>query len=341
MSDPETASIQPTLSTPDALSSEADGPASWRRIAATVGCVVLGAVLLVASWAKSLDPSSFADLVTSEGLDFLLPAMAVAMIALFLEWFLGFALILGVRHRWVFWPTAALVAFFVFLTGRKYLAHLRGEAPVEGESCGCFGNLVERTPAEAFWQDFLLMVPALLLIGLAINTSRQLPWKRLAVALVLGLGFTVFAWNAPSLPLDDLATRLKPGIDPFGLCAGSAEDGSRVCLDAILPELATGEHLVVMADIQAEAFTTAIPDLNTFAWEEGVPALWVLSSATEEELFELRFGHGPTFEIRETPSAVMAPLYRTLPRSFLVKDGTVVQTYSGLPPWDDFRKSQP
>ena len=233
------------------------------------------------------------------------------------------------------------MAFFVFLTGRKYLAYLRGEAPAEGESCGCFGNLVERTPAEAFWQDFLLMVPALLLIGLAINISRQLPWKRLTVALVLGLGFTVFAWNAPSLPLDDLATRLKPGIDPFGLCVGSAEDGSRVCLDAILPEMATGEHLVVMADIKDEAFTEAIPELNTFAWEEGVPALWVLSGANEEELFELRFGHGPTFEIRETPSALMAPLYRILPRSFLVKDGRVVQTYSGLPPWDDFRKPQP
>ena len=29
--------------------------------------------------------------------------------------------------------------------------------------CGCFGNLVQRTPAEAFWQDLLLLVPPLLL----------------------------------------------------------------------------------------------------------------------------------------------------------------------------------
>ncbi len=333
-------SSQATPSNIEAAVPASSEPPAWRRFAALAGCVILGAVLLVAGWAKSLDPSSFADLVHSEGLDFLLPAMAVAMIALFLEWFLGFALIMGVRHRWIFWPTAALVVFFVFLTGRKYLAHLQGVAPADDGSCGCFGNLVERTPAEAFWQDFLLMVPALLLMALAISTSRRLPWKRLVIAAVLGLGFTIFAWNAPSLPLDNLATRLKPGIAPFSLCAGSAEDGSRVCLDAILPELATGEHLVVLADVKAEVFTEAIPELNTFAWEDGVPALWVLSSATEEELFELRFGHGPTFEIRETPSALMAPLYRTLPRSFWVKDGTVVETFAGLPPWNDFRDPQ-
>ena len=311
--------------------------AGWRIAAARVGCVVLGAVLLVASWAKSLDPAAFAAQVHKEGLDFLLPAAAVAFFALFLEWFLGTALVTGIRHRAVFWLTAALVTFFVFLTGREYWRHLQGIVPEEGASCGCFGNLVERTPAEAFWQDFLLMVPALLLMGLAIDRAGKWPVKRLAVAAFVGVGMTIFAWKAPDLPLDNLATRLKPGIDPFTLCAGSAEDGSRVCLGAILPELETGRHLVVLADVTADDFVAEIPQLNDVAWLDGFPKLWILSSADEEQLFTLRFTHGPTFEIRETPAPLMKPLYRTLPRSFFVVDGRVEETFSGFPPWDAFK----
>jgi hypothetical protein len=47
---------------------------------------------------------------------------------------------------------------------------------------------------------------------------------------------------------------------------------------------------------------------------------------------ELRFGHGPAFDVREAPAALLRPLHRSLPRSFLVEDGTVVLTSPGLPP---------
>ena len=63
--------------------------------------------------------------------------------------------------------------------------------------------------------------------------------------------------------------------------------------------------------------------------------LWVLTSATDEQLFAFRFTSGPSFELREAPAALLRPLYRTLPRSFLVRDGRVVETYSGLPPLDE------
>ena len=33
---------------------------------------------------------------------------------------------------------------------------------VGAESCGCFGDLITRTPAEAFWQDLVLLLPPLL-----------------------------------------------------------------------------------------------------------------------------------------------------------------------------------
>ena len=98
----------------------------WQRSLGILGGVVLGAVFLVAAWAKALDPGAFAGEISREGLDFLLPAGAVALIALALEVFLGGALLLAVRRWWILLPTSALVAFFLFLTGRTYWRFSQG-----------------------------------------------------------------------------------------------------------------------------------------------------------------------------------------------------------------------
>jgi len=303
---------------------------AWKQVLGNLGSVFLGAVLLIAAAAKTLDPAAFADQISAEGLDFLLPAGALALFGLGLEVGLGSALVLCIRRWWVLAPAAGLVVFFSFLTGRTYWRSLHGIEPEAG--CGCFGNLVQRTPAEAFWQDVLLMVPALLLAFLAVRWTAGIPRLRLAVVAALTAATVVFAWKAPDLPLDDLATRLKPGVEPLSWCAGAGGDGPRVCMDGILPELAGGEHVVVLADVTDEAFAAEVERLNEYQWNGDGPALWVVTGNTAEELFGFRFGHGPAFEIREAPPALLRPLYRTLPRSFLVRDGRVAATYRGLPP---------
>lgn len=310
---------------------------AWRRYASLAGSVVLGAVLLFAGWAKALDPESFTRQVRDEGLEILLPAAAIALIALAIEFFLGTALLLGVRTKPVLWATTALVAFFVFLTGRTYWNALHGIFP-ESANCGCFGRMIERTPAEAFWQDLLLLVPPLILAWLAITRGKSL--GRLAAATVVTVGLTAFAWQSPNLPLDDYVTALKPGAAAEELCAGNADLGSRTCLNVIVPELAIGKHLVVVADVMAPDFAARVPELNDFRWLDGAPFLWVLSSATEEQLFQFRFGSGPSFEIREAPAPLLSTFYRRLPRSFLVEGGKVVETFDGLPPLERWRTKE-
>ncbi len=311
----------------------------WWRAAGFLGGAFLGAVLLVAAWTKALDPAAFAAQITAEGLDFLLAAGTVALLALALEVGLGGALVLGIRRRWTLLPAAALVVFFLFLTGRAYARHLQG-IELDSASCGCFGNLVQRTPGEAFWGDVLLMVPALLLAFVARDRGGW-PRVRMAAVAVLTAAAVVLAWKAPELPLDDLATRLRPGVDPATFCAGAAGDGLEVCLDGILPELADGEHVVVVADVTAEAFGDRVEELNEYHWAGSGPSLWVLTGNTEEELFGFRFGKGPAFELRETPPALLRPLYRTLPRSFLARGGRVVETWGGLPPFDELASRPP
>ncbi len=299
----------------------------WHRLGAA-GAMVLGAVLLVAAWAKVLDPAAFAQQIELEGLDFLLPATVVAMLALALEVGLGSALLLAVRRLWVLVPSALLVAFFLFLTGRNYWLTARGLRSAD-EACGCFGNLVELTPAEAFWQDLLLLVPALVL-AFCWRRAGSFPKLRVAVAALLTVAALVVAWKAPELPLDDLATRLKPGADPTALCAGAEPE--RVCLSTILPELKAGRHLVVLADLEDPAIAAAMGDLNEYALAGSGPQLWMLTAATDEAVRAFFWQWGPAFEIREAPQAVLKPLYRRLPRSFLVDAGRVEATFSGLPP---------
>lgn len=296
----------------------------------TFGGAFLGCVLLFAVWAKALDPMAFADQIRLEGLDFLLPARAVALIALALEAGLGLALLLGVRRKWVLIPSVLLVAFFLFLTGRAWYLDANGLR--EAESCGCFGNLVQRTPAEAFWQDLLLLVPPLALAFLGRDRrTRLFPPVRTAVAFLGAAAVAVFAWKAPELPLDDLATRLRPGVEVAGLCLGGG-DQPQVCLDSIVPELREGEHLVILSKLDEPELTGAVDALNAFAGQAGNPRLWVLSAAPAEQQRAFFWQWGPVFEIRETPSELLRPLYRRLPRSFLVEDGKVVRTFAGMPP---------
>lgn len=131
----------------------------------TAAAVVLGLVFLVAAIPKALDPAAFAEQIRFEGLDFILPAGFLAWLVIVVEACLGVALVLNLRRRSVLVPTGLLVAFFVFLTARAYLRWMSGDLG-NGSACGCFGNLVERSPAEAFWQDSFLLVPPFLLATL-------------------------------------------------------------------------------------------------------------------------------------------------------------------------------
>ena len=297
----------------------------WRWWLGTLGGAILGVVFLIAAWAKALDPAAFAEQIRYEGLDVLLSAPAVALTALVLEAALGTALLLGVRRLWVLVPAAVLVGFFLVLTGRTWWLAEHGVAPPPG--CGCFGNLVQRTPAEAFLQDLLLLVPplALAFVGRARGGPR-FPPARTLVIVAAGLAAGLLGWKAPELPLDDLATRLSPGVRLAEICSGGDD---ALCLDTVLPDIARGEHFVVLADLDAPDIDALVPKLTEHADSIGAPPLAVVSAAPPESHTAFFWRSG--LRSHQAPEGLLRPLYRTLPRAFLVRDGRVVETYSGLP----------
>ncbi|MFQ5929243.1 MAG: MauE/DoxX family redox-associated membrane protein [Acidobacteriota bacterium] len=177
----------------------------WKAILGSLGGRFLGAVLLVAAGAKAVDPGTFAEQIQLEGLDFLLSTRTVLLIALAVETGLGMALIMGVRRLWVLGPTALLVSFFLFLNGRNYWLVLHGLRD-ESASCGCFGSLLNRTPAEAFWQDLLLLVPPLLLaFGGRQSERRFLTRLRLLLAGITAVAVMMYAGANPDLQFVEIA----------------------------------------------------------------------------------------------------------------------------------------
>jgi len=301
------------------------------RVLGWVGGLLLGAVLLFAAWAKLIDPEAFVELIEQEGLASVLPARLVAFVALALEVGLGMLCLQGVRRRWNLIPTTLLVLFFVFLTGRTYVLFVQGKADA-ARGCGCFGTLIQRSPAEAFWQDVLMLVPPLVLLWIGRDRSVAAPpWPRIVGATAVTAGALLFATFAPDLPLDGLATRLHVGDDIREMCAG--EGKGRVCLADVLPRLADGENLVLLADLEDARFVSRVPDYNGYALDGKGPTLWVLTGSPHEIVQRFGLLSGATFQIQEAPPSLLRPLYRRLPRSFLVRDGKIVALYAE-PPWD-------
>ncbi len=203
-------------------------PGLIRRLAGRFAGIFLGAVLLLAAYAKWIEPGAFVEQIRLEGLDLILGASVVAVIALALETALGLLLVTGIRRYWVLVPTAALTAFFIFLTGRNYWLVSQGLRDPD-ESCGCFGSLIERTPAEAFYQDLLLLVPPLLVLFWAAQRGKKgFPRFRLALALAMAVVIGGWTWLSPEVRFADEAALLaaEPADESF-----AHSDGYRVFID--------------------------------------------------------------------------------------------------------------
>ncbi|MBI3919955.1 MAG: DoxX family membrane protein [Armatimonadetes bacterium] len=111
----------------------------WTVYLATIARIVVGALFLLASYDKILDPLRFAESVDSYKL---LPAVAISPFALALPWIefvAGLLLVLGMASR-----AAALVVLCLLLMfmGAIGIDMARGLTI----DCGCFGALTESDP---------------------------------------------------------------------------------------------------------------------------------------------------------------------------------------------------
>ena len=172
-----------------------------RRVLGALGAISLGLILVSTGLVKVNDLETFVYQVQLEKLDVGLPAQAIALVIVILEITLGLALLLGLRHRWVFVPISVLVSFFLLVGARNYWFTLTGFSD-GADYCGCLASIVSRSPGEAFWQDLLILVPLCSLILWRFNSDgTHIPRQRVGAVAVISLGLVMMAWpQSPNLP---------------------------------------------------------------------------------------------------------------------------------------------
>jgi len=275
--------------------------------------VAIGLVLLAAGALKALDPEGFASQVEGYKIVPASVSMAVAYVIVTIEVALGAALVLDYKRRWA--VTAAVVLLTGFLGLMAYTWATGGNV----SECGCFGRFVKRTPLETVLEDLGFIV--LTLAGLL--ARRREPdggGGRLAGVALSAVAVLAFMPLAPSLPLDDIVTGLKPGM--------AFDD-----LNLSLPDAAfsKGTHLVALLALSEEASGKAADELSALAAQPGAPAVAVLYSDSEEVKDEFFWSHAPSYPMYQVIREEMRALYRRLPRFFLVEDGMVTKVWESMP----------
>jgi hypothetical protein len=276
--------------------------------------IIVGVVFLLAASLKALDPVSFVEQIQMYGIFPNLAGLA-AWVLVTLEIVLATGLILNWLPRIVPALTVGLLLFFIVIT-------VYGNAIGLGESCGCFGNLVHRGPGQVILEDTLMLLA--LIFAAAVHWRRSQSgqvWKGAVSALAGALALLTISVS-PALPVDDLVTTLGPGTSfehwPVdGLSGLKLNEGRRIVFLFTLEDDSVASHAAAMSAV-AQAGTGATP-VGLIIDD---PSL----------LTTLMFQYGITFPVGALEPRFARPLYRALPRSFLLVDGTVVQTWAGIPP---------
>lgn len=298
-----------------AVASRRSSAPAWARHAGSVAGVLLGAVLLYSAWGKALDAAGVGTIYARKGLMPAGFATAIVTAAVALEAALGAALVVNLRRKIVLLGATLLMAGFFGLTLYEFLF----PAP-DASNCGCFGNLVVRTPGQALAGDGAFLVLALVAwLGRPRVRRANARWLLPVAGLVAALGLSI---AAPRLPVDDLATRLKPGTRVASLG-----------IDEVVPELQRGRSVVLLIDRADPATRAAMERINR---NLALPPdrkvqVFGLAEENEELAAEFTWTAAPAFEVRGAPFMTLKPLYRRLPRTFLVEDGVVRRTWEGLP----------
>jgi putative oxidoreductase len=278
--------------------------------------IFLGLVFLLAGLAKAVDPAEFAFEMASYGIVGARVSAVAGPILIALEIVLGVALLAGVRTR-----AAALVStgLMILFLGVKSYALSRGRT----DPCGCFGSYLETSPGWGLAIDCGFTVAgALTLWGLRRRASRKTARATLAMAglALCSLGLVL---ASPSLPIDRLVTRLGVGR--------SLKD---LGIEGKVP--AQGKLLVALLDLTGPSAAETAARLNLLAGElasrENAPRVVALTPSTEGDKAAFIWTANPAFDIQPVDRPILKPLYRRLPRFFLVAEGRVVAIYDGPPP---------
>ena len=275
--------------------------------------IAVALVFLFAALLKALDPQSFREQIAMYGI---FPDLAgfAAWTLIIVEIGLATALIVNLFPRVVPLLMIGLLVFFIGITWYGMSIGL-------GENCGCFGNLVHRGPEQVIIEDALMII-ALLFAAVVLwsHRGRRLV-PRLAVTVAAAAGAALLTGTSAALPVDDLVTQLRPGAS---LTAWP--------VDGLYgKDLNKGTHVVFLFTVESETIGADVQAMNAIAQRAEVTSPVGLIVDGTEHLTRLMFEYAAAFPVAAIEPRFARPLYRTLPRVFVLEDGVVTHTWSELP----------
>ena len=279
------------------------GPRELALHAGRLLAPALGLFFMFAAASKALDPVAFAgqieayELVTGAAL-----TRALAWFFIGLETVVGACLLFGVQRRPALLAAAAMLFLF---TGVAGWAWARGQQ----HACGCFGTLVERTPAQTLFEDLVLLACVGLGLWYRPGSRRALAvWRRWAVGSVVILGMVI----PPVIGAYSPALNEGKSLSDLGLEAYLPSEPDARTIYAFLEPLGTGSDYQVLQEL---AYS-------------GVRVVG-LCSAEEEEIEAFRWSAGPAFEVVSVSGPTLRRLSQDRRGAFLVEHEKVTQIWRG------------
>jgi putative oxidoreductase len=286
------------------------------RIIARLLIIGVALVFVVAAGLKALDPAAFAGQIRQYQI---LPALAsvAAWSLIVAEFMLAAALILNLHPRVM--PLLAMLLLLGFIAVTAY-----GMVTGITDGCGCFGALVHRSPWEVIGEDAVMI--AVLFAGWLLLRREKPAGGRWKYVWTVGAGLLALALAAlsPVLPVDDLTTQLR---------AGARFDSWPVMHLPV--ELQKGERVVFLFSTRGDGAAADVARMNTIAQDARVPSAVGLIIDGPEQLTTLMFQFAPAFPVGALEPRFARALYRTLPRTFILRDGTVRRVWTGIPTADE------
>ena len=132
---------------------------------------------------------------------------------------------------------------------------------------------------------------------------------------------SVVTGTSAALPVDDLVTQLRPGAS-FTAWPVDGLYGK---------DLNKGTHVVFLFTVESETIGADVQAMNAIAQREEVTSPVGLIVDGTEHLTRLMFEYAAAFPVAAIEPRFARPLYRTLPRVFVLEDGVVTHTWSELP----------
>jgi uncharacterized membrane protein YphA (DoxX/SURF4 family) len=274
---------------------------------------IVAAMFYLAAALKALDPVSFSEQIASYNI---LPHLSTlaAWTLIIVEVLLATALAVNLLPRVAPILMIALLLFFIGITWYGMSIGL-------GDNCGCFGNLIHRGPEIVIIEDALMAAGLLFsLVVLWTKPASGTGWKS-AVTLASGLLAAGVTFYSPAIPADDIVTTLRPGahfdVWPVdGLYGTNLNEGTRV---------------VFLFTMDSPDLQLDVNRMNSIAQHEEVASATGLVIDGTQHLTSLMFEYAAAFPIGALEPRFARPLYRTLPRTFVLNNGIVQSTWSGFP----------